>query len=446
MLKRIVSLGTIFTLLGSVFVFSGAACGTPAPTGPITIKYWRSSETKDQLDSVLTAFADKYTGYQVDYKVIPAADYESALLNAMAEGNGPDVFSIPNNKAANYIAKAAPAPTDIFSVDKFKSNYYDICAQEAIAKDANGTDQVYGMPFNMDTLALIYNTKMLNDASVDQPGSTWDQFSVDAFKLTKKTGNTITQAGTALGLYNNVAHASDILQLIMLQNGTEMLSPDNQSAYFAQSKTISGRPYYPGTQALNFYTSFARPNTQITINDQTIQPYSWNKDLANSVDAFARKKVAMIFGYASDANELKRIARTVSFGVAPVPQVAPTTEKFEVNATIARYQIEMVNKASKNIRASWRLLELISQKSQQEKILANTNLLSAFKTQSDVTSGFGVFTSQANSAKTWYKKDADYIDGVFKTAIEAVSLFNEDPQAAINEAASSVDKLLRRGY
>jgi ABC-type glycerol-3-phosphate transport system substrate-binding protein len=126
-----------------------------------------------------------------------------------------------------------------------------------------------------------------------------------------------------------------------------MVDEVKKTAIFNISETGSTPP---GTKALDFYTSFARPGTL---------QYTWNKSMGNSLDALKNGKTLMALGYFGDLNRLgppdqSRIA------VAAVPQSDPNNPK-----TYGRYFVAGVTKqveAEKKdkLNAAWDFVSLLA--------------------------------------------------------------------------------------
>jgi maltose-binding protein MalE len=296
---------------------------------------------------------------------------------------------------------------------------------EVISKDNIINNNIFGLPLSSDTLQLYYNTNLYGNvySKITKTGNVsdsdrqiftkgpinWDQFVRAVQLITQKNGSTITQSGVALGT-SNITNANDILTIVMLQNGAKMTSDDLASAQFQTSQNIFGGNQYPGTKALDFYTSFANPGNA---------NYTWNDSLGDSVRAFAEGKTAMMIGYKSQESDIKRINPNTNYQIINLPQIKET--KNPVN--YASYNTYTITKASKNSALAWNFL--LASKDVSENLIQSIPKNSAILT-----------------AKSWYIPDPIKTPELFKQMIKTVN-DNGNSQTAIENAASQVTTLLQ---
>ena len=145
----------------------------------------------------------------------------------------------------------------------------------------------------IDGLVLFYNEDILKGANVDVP-TTWIDVQNAVSKITVKEKDNIVTSAIALGTAENIEHFSDILGLMMLQNGT-VLTKSLFSCVDTSSTTCA-------VEALTFYRKFAEePNN------------TWDNTLENSIFAFAGGKVAMIIAPTWQALAIKEISPDLNF-------------------------------------------------------------------------------------------------------------------------------------
>src|SRR5690606_25150448 len=100
------------------------------------------------------------------------SNYEFAALKSLAGGNGPDIWSIPNDWMGDYRDQVLAIPDKFFSLEEnAPTAAQSIVAlfPEGIAEQLIGVDgkTVYGLPTNADSLQLYVNTSLLDDAYSD---------------------------------------------------------------------------------------------------------------------------------------------------------------------------------------------------------------------------------------------------------------------------------------
>jgi ABC-type glycerol-3-phosphate transport system substrate-binding protein len=410
----------ILFLLFTFLLTSGAGCATTtAPVSsikPITLTYWRVFDDEDAFATIISDYKKIHPNINIVYKKFRYEEYESALLNALAEDRGPDIFSLPSNWLLEYQPKIAPLPaqttliypvtqgtikkvtvaekrtTKSLTIKDLKTNFIDIVAADAVL-DNNGTNQIYGLPLYVDTLAMFYNPGLLNNAGISQPPQFWNnEFQQDVKKLTKQNnqGN-IIQSGVAMGGNANISRPQDILSLLMMQNGAVMIS--GNSVLFQTIPPGGDQKYNPGLEALRFYTDFSNPAKEV---------YCWNSALPNSLNMFAQGNLAMMFSYSYDLPNIRALAPKLNFAIAPMPQIQGNSKK----VNFANYWMEVVSTKSKNLNAAWDFIQFETSAAEAQSYLKiakkPTALRSLISTQSDDLD-LGVFASQLLTAQSWYR-------------------------------------------
>lgn len=408
-----------------------ALCSKPAPASKqAELVIWKTFDAEENLKSITQAYTKLHPKITFRYEEKSIANYESELLTAFSKQAGPDIFSIHNDWLPKYKDYLAPAPEKVFPSREFKDTFVDVAYE-----DLYDSGKLYAVPLAIDTLALYYNRDLLGSAGISVPPKTWEEFISDVKKLTRqdKLGNFIVN-GAALGTSSNVNRSSDILSLLMLQNGTQIFSSNRQSAMIDRPATApDGGSYTPGVQALEFYTQFANPAKET---------YTWNARNNQSIDAFVGGQAAMIFAYSYLVPTIRQKAPLLNFGIAPVPQIDLSKPKINY----ANYFAEGVSNTSPNADVAWDFLKfaasaqnLQSYYSMNKQASSRKDLISTQISDSDI----GVFAEAALTAKTFYKPDAVQVEAVFLRAIDDVVLRNRSPQQAISSANQQLQQLLK---
>lgn len=457
MLKKIVISSVLVTLILSL---TGLGClpgqGEEEKKEEITLTIWRLFDDEEVFAPIIKDFQTDYKHVKINYVKKDYTEYEEKTVDALAADEGPDIWMVKNDWMPRHYKKLTPMPDGLLSEKTQKSDleiYKDTYAPVA-ANDSIIDDKIYGVPLSVDTLALLYNTDIFReerrnledqkkigkeDKSLEDPPATWEEVIKYTKLLTKKEGDKISRAGIALGTANNVAQATDILYALMLQNNTSMISSDKKSATFNLSSVKqTGEPVYPGTQALDFYTSFANPKKET---------YSWNNSMPNSVEAFKQGKTAMIIDYAYQKNKIEQDTPNLNFQVAPLPQIKGVTEATDY----ASYWIETVTKKCQHPEMAWRFLTYAASRGLRDYTQA-TKRPSPLKVKPDrvpevtkrVENKASTFDFQVNSAKSWYKgRYPKKVDQASYDMIENVIVHGQPLQTAIDTAAAQVTKLLQ---
>jgi multiple sugar transport system substrate-binding protein len=246
------------------------------------------------------------------------------------------------------------------------------------------------------------------------PPRTWDEARQLASQLTvRDDGGRIQRAGLAMGKTNNIWNWSDVLGMMMLQNGANLAAPTDNLA----------------SDALTFYSMFSR-------NDKV-----WDETLPNSVLAFASGKAAMIFGYSWYIFEIKEINPDLNFRVVSAPQLPGT------NITWASFWAEGVSKKSKNKSEAWEFLKYLSSEETMEKLYEAQSQVRLFgEPYSRVSMASLIqndpmvapFVNQAPQAQTWYLCSRTFDNGINDRTMK----YFEDAVNAVDSGRSANSALL----
>ncbi|OGY41448.1 MAG: hypothetical protein A2Y82_00850 [Candidatus Buchananbacteria bacterium RBG_13_36_9] len=440
-----------------VLITTGAMCqqlpenlkeGKPQP---ITLQYWKVFEESYNVGDLLADYQKLHPYVSINYRNFTAEEYENGLIRAFAEDRGPDIFSVHTKDMNKYKNLLTPMPAQInlqYQIQRGtlkKEIFTETRSQNTLTiKDLRTLfpevvynnqvidGQIYGLPLSIDTLVLFYNRDLLNNAGIINPPKTWDQFSEQVFKLTKTDiRGEIIQSGAAIGTADNVSRYFDILSLLMLQNGTIMAN-DQGVAMFNQIPPNYARSIKPGTEALNFYASYASPANQV---------YTWNDFMPNSLTAFMSGKTAFMLGYAYNIPTIKAQAPKLSFGIAPAPQIAQPAVNY------ANYWAEAVSKKSQHQDEAWDFIIFIttnadSNKKFLEKSRKPCALKSLIESQADDIE-LSAFGTQLLTAKSWYKgRNSAKAEEVFGQMINQTLEGIMTPEEIINFGAAKINQTL----
>ena len=108
--------GSIIFFFGLVFtgVIPGLRVG-PEDQLKAELSVWGVEESSI-VDPLIKGFNAVYPGVKVSYKKVDSALYESSLVDALAAGNGPDVFVIDNTWVPKHYNKLYPVPETILTL------------------------------------------------------------------------------------------------------------------------------------------------------------------------------------------------------------------------------------------------------------------------------------------------------------------------------------------
>jgi multiple sugar transport system substrate-binding protein len=449
----------ILFLLFTFIITSGFGCKgvdkvTEEAMKPITLNYWRVWDDADAFSEIISAYTALHPYVTINYRKLRYEEYEQALLEALAEDRAPDIISLHNTWMQKYESKLAPMPEKTamaYPVEKGtikKEIVYELKTENGLAlKDVKNNfidtvyndvvmgDKIYGLPLSVDTLALYYNKDLFNNAGIVNPPEFWNKdFQENVKKLTKidKDGN-ILQSGIALGGGANIDRSSDILSILMMQNGATMMNGENVS-FHSIPTAYASQKFNPGLEALRFYTDFANPTKEV---------YCWNSTLENSVDMFVNGKLAMMPGYAFHLPTVKAKGAKLNFVVVPLPQI----EGGAADINYANYWVEAVSKKSANIETAWNFLQFAAKAENAKSYLNKTKKPAALRSLIEdqlKDPELDVFAGELLTAKSWYKgNDSNAMEEIMKEMISAVVANPENAGKEIGAAAGKVQQTIK---
>ncbi len=426
-----VLLGVLVLLIIAMVVLGGRqqSAEEEGDAGPVTIRYWRVFDDKDKFQPLIDKYQADHPDVKIEYRKLTYEEYERTLVDALAGGRGPDIFTVHNTWLPRYFDKIEPIPTEKYALRDYRNEFYPP-AFETIRND-----RIYGIPLAIDSLGLYLNAQFDLDAGISQAPRTWEDLVGEPGNpdrpgilraLSQRQGDRFTRSAIALG-NNTVSRSVDILALMMLQQRTQMTNDDNTQATFNLTQDVEGRQQPLGRLALEFYTSFADPRSN---------NYSWNSKSGDSVRAFAEGKVAYMVGYAYHAPEIERLNPELQYEIAPMLQIAGTSP-----VNYASFWVETVARGSEHPEEAWNFLRFITNRDNMPEYTQAVESVPARK-EVPASGGLEVLQDQLETARSWYKGDAAKADAIFARMIDQV-LAGENPQNVIDRGANELTDILR---
>ena len=185
--------------------------------GKKNLVYWGLWEDEEILRPVLDEWEKKNPNVTVNYQRQSKEQYRERLQSAFAREEGPDIFRFHNTWVPVLKNELAPMPAEIMTPSEFEQVFYPVAVKDLVW----GTE-IYGFPLEIDTLALFYNDEIFREAG-KLPPTDWNELRDLARELTVRDGSgRVKIAGAALGGTGNIDNWSDILGLMLIQNGTRL--------------------------------------------------------------------------------------------------------------------------------------------------------------------------------------------------------------------------------
>lgn len=384
----------------------------------VSLTYWGLWEEEGVMNGLIAEYQQNHPNVKINYQKQTFKEYRERLQSALTREDRPDIFTYHNTWVPMLKTDLSPIPATVMDAATFESSYYPV-----VRNDLHLGATYVGLPLGIDGLALFINDDIFKAAN-KQPPKTWDELRKTALELTvKDSQGQIQVAGAALGRTENVDHWSDILALMMLQNGADLNKPTGKLA----------------EDALTYFTIFSQVDKV------------WDATMPPSTLAFAGKKLAMYFGPSWEVFAIKKANPDLAFQVVPVPQLPDT------NITWASYWVEGVAKKSPKQEEAWDFLKFLTSREEMQKLYqgasktrlfgqpyARVEMASLLQDQPYV----GAYIKEAPTVRSGYLSSRTYDNGLndkiikyFENAVNAVNQGNEIG-SALETASQGVAQVL----
>ncbi|HEX7471669.1 MAG TPA: sugar ABC transporter substrate-binding protein [Candidatus Limnocylindrales bacterium] len=321
-----------------------SASATPAPsdagyTGPdatITYSIWGDpSELKNQ-QAIVDAFHVANPKITVKVTVSDWNTYWDKLQTGIAGGDAPDVFAMDGPLFPDYQSRDVLLDLKPY-IDK---SGYDLTqlADQAVADFTTPGGQ-FGLPRDLNVIALFYNKKMFDAAKLPYPDDTWDWAKlVDVGKqLTLKgAGGKVSQ----WGFYTETSDMENYWSSLVWQNGGDIISADHKTSLVGSDQAVGGMQF---------------------LQDLIYKDKIMDIPNADKGDEFEQGLAAM----EADGSWLvaTHLAAGIDFGIAPLPK-GPAGRFTSINPTGA-----VVFKGTKNPDAAWEFVKYLASPAAQTKLM-----------------------------------------------------------------------------
>jgi len=402
----------VIAAIGGLILFARYKGSSSGANVPVT-EIWSVIPTT-QFSAIKTAF-EKDKTFKINYTEKLSAGFYGDLIEALAAGNGPDLIIIPENLLLKLNSKIFEIPFASMSERTFRDTYLD---EGELFITTTG---IAALPFSVDPLIMYWNRDIFASSGIAKPPAIWDEFIQLAQILTNKdpSGNVLRSA-IALGGFDNIVNAKEILSALFLQIGAPPLVPSGGAG--------------AGVTALNFYSQFSNP-LGLT--------YSWNKSLLNSRDMFLAGDLAIYFGFASELADLRTKNPNLYFDVAVFPQ--PKSAKKSVS--FGKLYGVATLKSSRDIANSIRIASLLTS-SQAGSAMNQISGLPPVRRDllsTKPTDAYGaLFYNAALMSRGWLDPDYYATSAAFREMVESISSGKARPTEAVTKMEQEIGKLIAR--
>jgi len=266
--------------------------------------WWTMNWNEQKAKDYAAEFMKENPGVNVRVEANVAGGLQSRILVALQSGSTPDLIDVQNgaNVPLAEIGKLEPLRDRLTAAGV---KFDDILPASLDTATYNG--QLYGLPFQAEAHALIYNKGAFKEAGLDpeKPPQTWAEFVDAAKKLTGKNskGQQVYGYGVSGGGADQPGNALFRSLPFMWMNGGGILGPDNKEVIINSPASVEGVKLY-----VDLFTTYK------------VSPPSTLENDSNALRRlFQVSNVAMIPGATSDIERIRAAAPDIELGVGPLP-------------------------------------------------------------------------------------------------------------------------------
>ncbi len=418
----------VFVVLALLGVFSkdDVSQNPYLPTSKITLSLWGYDISSVAMNDIISAYQKSEPlaeNVKITYQEFSDKDaYEQELLQALAEGRGPDIFMIQSPNTYQKAPTLYPAPETFISPQTFLEYFPQVVFDDGVFLSGD-TSAVYMSPLSLDVLSLIYNKDIFDGAGIAFPPTTWEEVVTISNRL-KETGSQgeVLRAGISLGGVDNVSYLDSLLYALFFQNKSQFFDQVKREVRFDDQSR----------QAIEFYTQFSNP----------LHPYyTWNESMKQDIEAFSDGSVAMIIGTLNSLKDIQEKNPFLRVGVSPLPQVTSDPASFR---TTGVYTFLGVSKQTAYPATAWHVVRALTMTALNDLYREKTDTYPALRQRIDTYSGAykNVVTSFLG-ARSWHTPAQGNMLPILKQLLIDIRERGLDTNRALKAAEEKINALFR---
>ena len=318
---------------------ASVAGGYTGPAASIEYAIWGDPAEIDSQTKLVNSFMALNPTITVKVSVADWNSYWEKLLTGLSGGAAPDVFAMDGPLYPDYQARDVLLDLQPF-IDRDGYDLGQLADQGVgVFKTAGGQ---FGLPRDLNVVALYYNKKMFDAAGVPYPDDTWDWAKL--IEVGKKLTLDTDSDGTPdqWGLYTETSDMENYWLSLVWQNGGDFFAADGKSTALTTDQAAGGIQFLQ--DLIYKHKILAEPSVFVETGD-----------------AFEQGLAAMeVNGSWLVPTDL---AAGIDLGIAPIPS-GPAGRFTTVNPTGA-----VVYKGTKAPDAAWEFVKYLTSPAAQEQLM-----------------------------------------------------------------------------
>jgi ABC-type glycerol-3-phosphate transport system substrate-binding protein len=409
--------------LGAAMALAAGLATGAAAQETVTLEFWEGHSLQEEAATIdmIEAFEESHPNIKIDRVKTSFGTNFEAITTALASGTAPDVSPIWSGFLSQFAATGELTDLTEYGAAEMTEDIYP-----GAVDYVQWEDGIYGLPYAFDPRFLVYNKPAMEEAGITEPARTFDEMVEHAEKLAVLDNGNVERFGFGLGAADSLAYFFINLFYayggeVFNEDGTEVAF--NSEAGVKAGEVIARLAEQPG----NTMNAQAEGMRQAVLTGRIGMIYDgpW------------------IFYAAKDTPGAQEIV------IGSVPTVNPDDPKLNfgsVGAYVVYADSEHPEEAAEFVKF------LASPEAQQFRVQALKPGVSPGVVEEEVA----VATFAEVPALETAQMELEYSrifpkhrswSSVFQTIIPAVEaiISGEDPQSALDSAASQANRQLRRG-
>lgn len=415
--KKLVVFSLGLAVLGSLIVGTTVAKGQQTITVlAATDKPWIPSITKD---------FEKKTGIKVNLVLVGWNDLVTKIVASCAAKVGAyDAIESDPASMVPWVEAGYLAPLEDRISDEEKQ---DLGANLNMALFPDG--HIYGMPWLIDSLHLVYNDEMLKKAGFAASPKTWDEF-VEMSRILQATG--IAKHAV---IWNWVQHEGEFCNymIFLWTHGGRLFKEEAcRTPAFTEKE---------GIEALDFMRDMYYKYRIVDPGSFSSRPLECATTLSQGKTAFTIIW-SCVYPVVNDPEKSLVVGKT-RIGLIPAKKVGMTR-------TVDGSETFSIPKNAKNKEAAWEYIKFICSKEVEKKVLYQHNILPVWMslfTDPEINKDIPMMRAFGEQRKflsfrpkvAWYEE----FSHIMQVAILQALTQEKSSQKALDDAAEAVKKLIK---
>ena len=408
-------MGKVLGILLAIATMPFAIDSAEAKTQLRVVVAYYSAATQGIFEGMAKDFSAAHPDVDVKIEVVQWDNLEQRLTTDIAGGTAPDLAMIGTRWLVDFIKNDVAEPLDSYLTPEFKARFL-----ENFLGPSTISGKLYGLPVAASARAMYYNKDLLAKAGIKDPPENWDTLVADAKKM-KALGNDIY----GFALQGKEIETDAYWYYSLWTHSGELIE-----------RTKSGIASPAAVAALSLYRSL--------IDEGLTEPNPTGYNRQDVERLFKQGRIGMILTGPWLRGQIKTEAPNLNYGIAPIP--AGTTK-----ATYGVTDSMMLFKSSPQKKVAWQFLsEAAFNPKWRIEFTTKESFLPVTKVEAEQPQFTNDPQLKAFTDMLAYAHFAPLIpnwEQIADTTIRALQKVytgEAKPEAALKEAAGSIDSILQQ--